>query len=180
MRFVYIAQYIVQRTPSLAIFKNKCAIHQSWLPVKAVEREEAKGREKNSIKGRCLEDGGTFRVKVFNLVQKTWQIDNSFKNDRIAHSVACLRCIKWSGFESFCRKGTKKIHKRTLLDRQGMHWDFGSAGAGASWRALGLKAAGAHSTRSLKISGCKRWYPKDMRVRAPTAPVLTHSVCHRR
>ena len=40
--------------------------------------------------------------------------------------------------------------------KQGMRYEFGSAGAGASWRALGLKTAGAHSTRSLKISGCKR------------------------
>ena len=30
---------------------------------------------------------------------------------------------------------------------QGMRYDFGFAGAGASWRALGLKTAGAHSTR---------------------------------
>ena len=51
---------------------------------------------------------------------------------------------------------------------------FGSAGAGVSWRALGLKSAGAHSTRSLKISGCKRWCLKDLRVRAPAAPMLTH------
>ena len=36
------------------------------------------------------------------------------------------------------------------------------------------KSAGAHSTKSLKISGCKRWCPKDLRVRAPAAPVLTH------
>ena len=35
--------------------------------------------------------------------------------------------------------------------RQGMRQDFGSAGAGASWRALGLKTAGAHSTRLLKL-----------------------------
>ena len=33
-----------------------------------------------------------------------------------------------------------------------------------------------HSTGSLKISGCKRWCPKDLRVRAPAAPVLTHSL----
>ena len=45
------------------------------------------------------------------------------------------------------------IRENTL---QGMHYEFGSAGAGASLRALGLKTAGAHSTRSLKISGCKR------------------------
>ena len=38
------------------------------------------------------------------------------------------------------------------------------------------KSAGAHSTKSLKISGCKRWCPKDLRVRAPAAPVLTHSL----
>ena len=31
----------------------------------------------------------------------------------------------------------------------------------------------AHSTRSLKNSGCKRWCPKDLRVRAPA---LTHSL----
>ena len=49
-------------------------------------------------------------------------------------------------------------------------------GAGASWRALDLKTAGAHSTTSLKISGCKRWCPKDLRVHAPAAPVLTHSL----
>ena len=54
----------------------------------------------------------------------------------------------------------------------------GSAGAGASWRALGLKTVGAHSTRSLKISGCKRRCPKDLRVHAPTAPVLTLSLDH--
>ena len=39
------------------------------------------------------------------------------------------------------------------MGQQGMRQVFGSAGAGASWRALGLKTAGAHSTRSLKISG---------------------------
>ena len=38
------------------------------------------------------------------------------------------------------------------------------------------KSAGAHSTKSLKISGCKRWCPKDLRVRATAAPVLTHSL----
>ena len=38
------------------------------------------------------------------------------------------------------------------------------------------KSAGAHSTKSLKISGCKRWCPKDLRVRAPAAPALTHSL----
>ena len=38
------------------------------------------------------------------------------------------------------------------------------------------KSAGAHSTKSLKISGCKRWCPKDLRVRAPAAPILTHSL----
>ena len=41
------------------------------------------------------------------------------------------------------------------------------------------KSAGAHSTKSLKISGCKRWCPKNLRVRAPAAPILTHSLwCH--
>ena len=59
-----------------------------------------------------------------------------------------------------------------------MRWEFGSAGAGASWRALGLKTAGAHSTRSLKISGCKRRCPKDLRVHAPAAPALTHSLLY--
>ena len=38
------------------------------------------------------------------------------------------------------------------------------------------KSVGAHSTRSLKISGCKWWCPKDLRVCAPSAPVLTHSL----
>jgi hypothetical protein len=38
------------------------------------------------------------------------------------------------------------------------------------------KSAGAHSTKSLQISGCKSWCPKDLRVCAPTAPVLTHSL----
>jgi hypothetical protein len=41
------------------------------------------------------------------------------------------------------------------------------------WRSLGLITVGAHSTRSLKISGCKRWCPKDLRVHAPTASDLT-------
>jgi hypothetical protein len=56
---------------------------------------------------------------------------------------------------------------------------FGSAGEGASWRSLGLKTAGVHSTRSHKISGCKRWCPKYLRVCAPAAPVLTHSLIFR-
>ena len=38
------------------------------------------------------------------------------------------------------------------------------------------KSAGAHSTKSFKICGCKRWCPKNLRVRAPAAPVLTHSL----
>ena len=41
---------------------------------------------------------------------------------------------------------------------------------------LATKSAGAHSTKSLKISGCKRWCTKDLRVLAPAAPVLTHSL----
>ena len=36
--------------------------------------------------------------------------------------------------------------------------------------------AGAHSTKSLKICGCKKWCPKDLRVHAPAAPALTHSL----
>ena len=36
------------------------------------------------------------------------------------------------------------------------------------------KSLGAHSTKSLKISGCKRWCPKDLLVRAP---VLTRIPC---
>ena len=63
------------------------------------------------------------------------------------------------------------------VSRQGMRYECGSPGKGASWRAQVSKSAGAHSTRSLKISGCKRWCPKDLRVRAPAAPLLTHSLC---
>ena len=37
------------------------------------------------------------------------------------------------------------------------------------------KSAGANSTSSPKICGCKRWCPKDLRV---LAPVLTHSLCY--
>ena len=40
------------------------------------------------------------------------------------------------------------------------------------------KSAGAHSIKSLKISGCKRWCHKDLRVRAPAAPVLTQSLTY--
>ena len=52
-------------------------------------------------------------------------------------------------------KGVFKCQLRSS-NVQGMRQEFGSAGAGASWRALGLITAGAHSSRSLKISGCKR------------------------
>ena len=38
------------------------------------------------------------------------------------------------------------------------------------------KSAGAHGTKSLKICRCKRLCPKDLRVRAPAAPVLTQSL----
>ena len=38
------------------------------------------------------------------------------------------------------------------------------------------KSACAHSTKSLKISGCKRWCSKDLRVWAPAVPMLTHSL----
>ena len=38
------------------------------------------------------------------------------------------------------------------------------------------KSAGAHSDKSLKISRCKRWCPEKLRVRAPAAPGLTHSL----
>ncbi len=37
------------------------------------------------------------------------------------------------------------------------------------------KSAAAHSTRSHKISGCKRWCPKDLRVCEPAVLLLTHS-----
>jgi hypothetical protein len=36
------------------------------------------------------------------------------------------------------------------------------------------KSAGANSTYSLKIRGCKRWCSKDLQVCAPTATLLTH------
>ena len=48
------------------------------------------------------------------------------------------------------------LNSNEVFTTQGMRQEFGSAGAGASWRALVLKTVGAHSTRSLKISGCKR------------------------
>ena len=38
------------------------------------------------------------------------------------------------------------------------------------------KSAGAHSTKILNISGCKRWCPKHLWDRAPATPVLTHSL----
>ena len=41
---------------------------------------------------------------------------------------------------------------------------------------LGHPTAGANSTKSLRICGCKRWCPKDLRVCAPAAHVLTHSL----
>ena len=39
---------------------------------------------------------------------------------------------------------------------------------------LAWKSADAHSTKSLKIVRCKRWCPKDLRVRAPSATVPMH------
>ena len=39
-----------------------------------------------------------------------------------------------------------------------------------------MRPLGAHSTKSLKIWGCKRWYPKDLRVCAPAATLLTQSL----
>ena len=39
---------------------------------------------------------------------------------------------------------------------------------------LASKSAGAHSTKRLKISGCKRLYPNGLHVRAPAAAVLAH------
>ena len=62
------------------------------------------------------------------------------------------------------------------ISRKDYSREFGSAGAGASWRALGLKTAGAYSTTRLKISGCKRWCPKDLQVRESAAPALKHSL----
>ena len=38
------------------------------------------------------------------------------------------------------------------------------------------KFAGFNSTKSLKICGCKRWCPKDLRVCAPAEPMLKHSL----
>ena len=38
------------------------------------------------------------------------------------------------------------------------------------------KSAGAHSNKSLKISGCKMWCLKDLRVHATAAPLLTCSL----
>ena len=39
------------------------------------------------------------------------------------------------------------------------------------------KAAGFNSTKSLKLCECKKWCPKDLRVCAHAAPMLTHSLC---
>ena len=57
----------------------------------------------------------------------------------------------------------------------GHPWSCESSGEGKI-RALSDTVPGGHSTRSLKISGCNRWCPKDLRVRAPAAPMLTHSL----
>ena len=38
------------------------------------------------------------------------------------------------------------------------------------------KSAGANSTKSLKIRGRKRWYPKYLRVHAPNTSVRTNSL----
>ena len=54
-------------------------------------------------------------------------------------------------------------------------WCF-QIGCGSSLFYGFSKSADAHITRSLKISRCKRWCPKDLRVHAPAAPVLTHSL----
>ena len=79
------------------------------------------------------------------------------------------------------------IHKKTDRETSTVE-SWGSAG-----HALGIwicgcspffkrelwasKSAGApHSTKSLKISGCKRWCPKDLWVHAPAAPMLMHTL----
>ena len=41
-----------------------------------------------------------------------------------------------------------------------MRKEFGSAGAGASWKALGLKTLGAHSIEASKSVGAKGDAPK--------------------
>ena len=88
-----------------------------------------------------------------------------------------MRLRRWLTFNGHTNS---TIHKEQTnpprLSCKKSSTQFGSAGAGASWRALGLKTAGGHSSRSLKISGCKRLCPKDLQVRAPPAPVLTHSL----
>ena len=45
---------------------------------------------------------------------------------------------------------------KSYLQLAGNALGFGIVGAGASWRALGLKTEGVHSTRSFKVSGCIR------------------------
>ena len=84
----------------------------------------------------------------------------SCKNEKFLGYTLKLECL----FRIVLWKNVQKYRKYNQIS---------GVGAGASWRALGLKTADAHSTRSLKISGCKRWCPKDLRVRAP---VLTHSL----
>ena len=66
--------------------------------------------------------------------------------------------------------------KDTYLSSTGNALGIWICGWGCSLFSGFTQSAGAHSTRSLKISGCKRRCPKDLRVRAPTAPVLTHSL----
>ena len=71
------------------------------------------------------------------------------------------------------------------LKKQVMHQDFKSAGAGASWRALGVKTAGAHSTRSLKIQRVQKVMfqrsagSSNRCTRANTANTFPENLSHR-
>ena len=85
--------------------------------------------------------------------------------------------VEWSSFLAMC-KDTSSVHYDKQLEStsSGNVLEIWICGYGCSLFSGFSKSVAAHSTRSLKISGCKRVCSKDLRVRAPAAPVLTHSL----
>ena len=141
-----------------------------------------------SLKGGLISEGipyfqfGPIRM-YFSKIDTYWNHQNCFT---VIWSLSCIHCFEdgtklRKSYLIYVTFATDGFLKAMLVPRTSLN----------SGHALGIwicgcslfykreiwasKSAGAHSTKSLKIRGCKRWCLKDLRVCAPAAPVLTHS-----
>ena len=103
------------------------------------------------------------------------QSNDSFPLDTVGCAFTYISGLLWDHF-SF--NSSTFLHSFSAVNDRSCIFTFGQNYLAYQGMRQGHKTAGAHSTRSLKIIGCKRRCPKDLLICAPAALVLTHSLSH--